>query len=105
MVRPIDALIEFLGAGHGRLLDIGCGAGTLGEELLQRGYDVIGIDPFRSVGYGSTSPWPARRQSRFKNESFDIALFTGLYIISRNNVWLMRCWKHGACLKKWGRSW
>jgi ubiquinone/menaquinone biosynthesis C-methylase UbiE len=75
VVRPIDALIEFLGVGHGRLLDIGCGAGTLGEELLQRGYDVIGIDPFKERGLRGRRLQAGAEAIPLKNESFDIALF------------------------------
>ncbi len=32
------------GAGRGRLLDVGCGAGLAAEALAKLGYDVLGID-------------------------------------------------------------
>ena len=50
VARPIDALREFLGAGSGTLLDVGCGQGTLSDSLVQQGYRVTGIDPY--VGFG-----------------------------------------------------
>ena len=32
------------GAGHGLILDLGCGAGPLSAVLVRRGYEVIGVD-------------------------------------------------------------
>jgi 2-polyprenyl-6-hydroxyphenyl methylase/3-demethylubiquinone-9 3-methyltransferase len=36
--------IDSLAGGHGRLLDVGCGAGLASEALARRGYNVTGID-------------------------------------------------------------
>lgn len=40
----IDALCRRYGAPGQRLLDLGCGTGTLTVNLLQAGYDPVGID-------------------------------------------------------------
>jgi len=41
VAKPVDALIEFLGGGAGRLLDIGCGEGVLSDTLSEHGYTAI----------------------------------------------------------------
>ena len=75
VAKPVDALIEFLGSGKGRLLDIGCGEGALSDTLSQHGYTVTGIDPL--VGNG-TSAWRVRASAGavpLASDSFDIAVF------------------------------
>ena len=75
VAKPVDALIEFLGSGKGRLLDIGCGEGVLSNTLSQHGYTVTGIDPL--VGNG-TSAWRVRASAGavpLASDSFDIAVF------------------------------
>ena len=75
VAKPVDALIEFLGSGEGRLLDIGCGEGGLSNTLSQHGYTVTGIDPL--VGNG-TSGWRVRASAGavpLASDSFDIAVF------------------------------
>jgi SAM-dependent methyltransferase len=42
-LEPYVALVEQLGA-H-RVLDLGCGTGTLAIMLAERGYEVLGVDP------------------------------------------------------------
>src|SRR4030042_417074 len=37
-------VLEMLGQGEGRVLDLGCGAGEFFEDLRQMGYSVIGAD-------------------------------------------------------------
>jgi 2-polyprenyl-6-hydroxyphenyl methylase/3-demethylubiquinone-9 3-methyltransferase len=39
------AVLDRLGVRVGRVLDIGCGAGFISEELARRGFAVTGIDP------------------------------------------------------------
>ena len=73
--KPVDALIEFLGSGKGRLLDIGCGEGVLSDTLSEHGYTVTGIDPL--VGSGA-SAWRVRASAGavpLASGSFDIAVF------------------------------
>jgi len=75
VAKPVDALIEFLGSGNGRLLDIGCGEGVLSDTLSQQGYTVTGIDPL--VGSGA-SAWRVRASAGavpLASDSFDIAVF------------------------------
>jgi SAM-dependent methyltransferase len=45
--RAAPELIRTLrrhGIGRGRLVDVGCGSGTLARRLVDAGYDVVGID-------------------------------------------------------------
>lgn len=39
-----DCLIQKQGGSRGILLDLGCGTGSLSEEMAALGYDVIGVD-------------------------------------------------------------
>ncbi|HCK76193.1 MAG TPA: hypothetical protein DHW07_03515 [Gammaproteobacteria bacterium] len=74
-IKPIDALLEFLGGGTEKLLDIGCGEGMLSDTLSQHGYAVTGIDPL--VGNGSPA-WRVRASAGaipLASNSFDIAVF------------------------------
>ncbi|MFF3849262.1 class I SAM-dependent methyltransferase [Streptomyces sp. NPDC002328] len=46
----VDVLTEALGLdGRGRLLDVGCGPGTLALELAHRFGEVVGVDPDRGM--------------------------------------------------------
>ena len=75
VAKPVDALIEFLGNGTGRLLDIGCGEGELSDTLSEHGYTVTGIDPL--VGNGA-SAWRVRASAGavpLASDSFDITVF------------------------------
>ncbi len=54
-----------------RILDVGCGEGILVEELLQQGYDVVGLD----LNYASESVLRADiTQTPFADSSFDVVL-------------------------------
>ena len=39
------ALTAFIGPGHGRALDVGCGEGRISRELTNCGYQVTATDP------------------------------------------------------------
>jgi SAM-dependent methyltransferase len=71
---------QFLRGQPGRLLDVGCGGGVLGEFFLRRGWEVYGIEPSehgsaRAAARGlqvhrgtlEDAPWPPG--------SFDAAIF------------------------------
>jgi len=81
-----DALLRISPYRHalstppGRMLDVGCGAGVLGEAFIRRGWRVCGVEPAAAgaarsrdrglevhEGLLSTSPWPAG--------SFDLITF------------------------------
>ncbi|NLY53370.1 MAG: class I SAM-dependent methyltransferase [Firmicutes bacterium] len=84
--RYIDQLIRQYGAPGRRLLDLGCGTGTLTINLHQAGYDTVGIDlsydmlaiaanKGMAAGLG-IEHWRAMdmRDLRFPNASFDVVL-------------------------------
>jgi ubiquinone/menaquinone biosynthesis C-methylase UbiE len=75
VIKPIEALLEFLDGRRGKLVDIGCGEGVLSDTLSQHGYAVTGIDPL--VGNGSPA-WRVRASAGaipLASNSFDIAVF------------------------------
>ena len=43
VIKPIEALLEFLDGRRGQLLDIGCGEGVLSDTLSQHGLSLIHI--------------------------------------------------------------
>jgi 2-polyprenyl-3-methyl-5-hydroxy-6-metoxy-1,4-benzoquinol methylase len=45
-VSPLLARVDRLGRGPGKVLDIGCGAGSFVAACLARGWDAWGIDPY-----------------------------------------------------------
>jgi SAM-dependent methyltransferase len=48
------AFLELLPPPRGRTLDVGCGEGRVGAALLERGYDVVGVDSSpRMVAFAS----------------------------------------------------
>mgnify|MGYP003328837460 CR=1 FL=1 len=75
VIKPIDALLEFLGGGKEKLLDVGCGEGVLSDTLSQHGYAVTGIDPLVESG---SPAWRVRASAGaipLASNSFDIAVF------------------------------
>ena len=46
VMSPIDAISEFINPGCQRLLDIGCGAGHLSDDLVSGRRTVVALDPF-----------------------------------------------------------
>lgn len=45
-----ENVMELLDCPPGsRVIDLGCGTGRLTQKLVERGYDVIGIDPSSSM--------------------------------------------------------
>ena len=75
VIKPIDALLEFLDGRRGKLLDVGCGEGVLSDTLSQHGYAVTGIDPLVESG---SPAWRVRASAGaipLASNSFDIAVF------------------------------
>ncbi len=40
----LESLLQEYGVAQGLLLELGCGTGTMAEEMAARGYDMIGVD-------------------------------------------------------------
>lgn len=86
MNRPADTLSlvldTFARNGARRVLDVGCGGGTLSAALASRGYDVTGIDPSEDALQRARGAAPSAnfRQAAaealpFEANSFDGAVF------------------------------
>lgn len=75
VMSPIDAISEFINPGCQRLLDIGCGAGHLSDDLVSGRRTVIALDPFVVPGapalriQGDAEPLPV------VDDIFDSVLF------------------------------
>ena len=79
VIKPIDALLEFLDGRRGKLLDVGCGEGVLSDTLSQHGYAVTGIDPLVESGIaGMARARKCRRnpscQQQFRYRSISLVL-------------------------------
>lgn len=66
-----------------RVLDLGCGTGRATQPLLDRGFDVVGVDPSPAMIAEATSIYPSIEFITgdgtglpFKDNSFDYLLFT-----------------------------
>jgi ubiquinone/menaquinone biosynthesis C-methylase UbiE len=77
--KRIGLIKELLPLG-GRVLDVGCGTGQLGEAIASEGYDVFGVDLSAAMlgranqkGLQGTSVGTTRALP-FKDNSFDLAL-------------------------------
>ncbi len=42
--RPLEATLRLIGAGRGRLIDVGCGTGAFSAAIAERGWKVTGVD-------------------------------------------------------------
>ena len=75
VMSPIDAISEFINPGCQRLLDIGCGAGHLSDDLVSGRRTVVALDPFVVPGapalriQGDAAPLPV------VDDIFDSVLF------------------------------
>ncbi len=47
--RPWKEVVEFLKAGSGMLLDMGCGNGRHSKVALEQGYEVVGLDASKKL--------------------------------------------------------
>ena len=83
-----EVLLDLLGSGPGRVLDIGCGPGVMTSEIISRGwrYDGVDISPrmietakekFRSRTEVSFSVGSVERLG-FSNNYFDVVVAMGL---------------------------
>jgi ubiquinone/menaquinone biosynthesis C-methylase UbiE len=90
------ALIEQLG-GH-RILDLGCGTGTLALMLADRGHDVVGVDPAAaSLDVARAKPgaervrWIDGDAAAISVTDRDIVILTGnaVQAITEQNQWHM----------------
>jgi SAM-dependent methyltransferase len=83
--RDLDAYVEIVAElKASRVLDVGCGTGTLACELARRGIDVIGIDPAAaSLDVARRKPaaervrWIHGHASSVPALGVDLALMTG----------------------------
>ena len=75
VMSPTDAISEFMNPGCQRLLDIGCGAGHLSDDLVSGRRTVVALDPFVVPGapalriQGDAAPLPV------VDDIFDSVLF------------------------------
>jgi SAM-dependent methyltransferase len=75
----VDALQRLLGAGSGRLLDLGCGTGVAIPVLERLGWSVVGVDVSeemleRARGRGADVERFDGETLPFEDESFDAAV-------------------------------
>lgn len=88
---------------HGRLLDVGCGAGGLMRPFIDNGWTAHGIDPDRAAAaYGARELGlsvveQAAEELSVPEGSFDLIIITGSleHVFNPNEV-LSRCWRAGA---------
>lgn len=84
-------VLEMLAGSTGRLLDIGCGPAAMTRDLLQRGFEVVGVDLSLEMlrhGMQRLAGHPLRHRCRlepgdverlrFADESFDAVLCMGV---------------------------
>jgi SAM-dependent methyltransferase len=53
-----EALVRYVGKGHGVALDVGCGYGRMTHRISELGYQVIGIEPSLRVLRYASRRWP-----------------------------------------------
>ena len=83
-------IIDALGGGQARILDLGCGTGLSSLLFFEQGYDVTGIDGVdamvrraRKLPYKKVIQQDLESRWRVKDQSFDAAVMLGVmeYII------------------------
>jgi SAM-dependent methyltransferase len=100
---------EWLGAGHGRLLDLGCGAARNAVPLAELGFDVTGVDlsePMIRGARGVAERSPARERLElihgpmtplpFADEHFDAVVAHGIWNLCTNDDQLRRAIRDAA---------
>lgn len=74
----IDIILEYTQQNKKKLLDIGCGTGKYGQALIQKGFDVIGIDKSPSQISEAKKVINAQEGNAidlpYKSESFDVCI-------------------------------
>lgn len=81
----LDLYVDFAsGVGASRILDIGCGTGTLAVLLARRGFEVVGIDPARSCvdvargkRHAELVTWIHGYTTDVVEDQFDLVTMTG----------------------------
>ena len=76
-----DAFAEFVGAGGGAALDVGCGEGRVSRLLKSQGYQVVGADPVVELVSAAKDAQSARDYAvcaahalPFRDGSFDLVI-------------------------------
>ncbi len=76
-------IIDRLPLSEGRILDVGCGSGTFGRKLIDRGYDVDGVIPsaflaqrVREVFGGRGEVFESRFEDLEADRKYDLVLFS-----------------------------
>jgi SAM-dependent methyltransferase len=76
-----DSLIGFVGRGHGRALDLGCGEGRVSRAVASCGYRLTAVDPVRALVDAAVAANSARDYAvatatslPFKDGCFDLVL-------------------------------
>jgi len=76
-------IVDHLPISKGRILDVGCGAGTFGRKLIDRGFSVDGVIPsaflaqrVREVFGGQGEVFESRFEEMETDKKYDLILFS-----------------------------
>jgi ubiquinone/menaquinone biosynthesis C-methylase UbiE len=66
-----ERLLELLGAGSGKLLDIGCGPGVMTAEIVGLGWDYVGLDISEAMVAEARRRFPEGERVKFGTASVE----------------------------------